>query len=215
MSALPAKSVTKIVVGDQNDTTMNTKTSKSKCQWLRTYFSKWTGQHTALPPSATFFDCVVGFVSAFVSITILAVVHYRLLTSHDLVLFIASFGATAVLVYGLPLSPLAQPRSVVGGQVISAIIGCAVRVLFGTNGVTFVAAALAVSLTLFVMQMTSTVHAPAGATALIVVISNTSFPWSGFQYVLMPVLSGSLILVFLAVVINNLVPTRHYPCHWW
>lgn len=117
--------------------------------------------------------------------------------------------------YGLPLSPLAQPRSVVGGQVISALIGCSVRLLFGTNGETFVAAALAVSLTLFVMQMTNTVHAPAGATALIIVISNSSFPWAGFQYVLMPVLTGSIILVFIAVVLNNLMPNRHYPCNWW
>lgn len=127
---------------------------------------------------------------------------------------IASFGATAVLLFGLPLSPLSQPRNVLGGQVISALIGCSVRLLFGENGETFVAAAVTVSLTLSIMQMTNTMHAPAGATALIVVITNTSFPWAGFQFVLMPVLSGSLILLSVAIVINNLSSDRHYPTRW-
>ena len=120
-----------------------------------------------------------------------------------------------MLLYGVPRSSLAQPRNVVGGQVISAIIGCSVRLLLGIIGETFLAAALAVSLTLFVMQMTNTVHAPAGATALIVIMTSTSYPWAGFQFVLMPVLSGSLILVFIAVLINNIMPDRHYPCYWW
>lgn len=129
--------------------------------------------------------------------------------------FIASFGATAVLLYGLPSSPLSQPRSVIGGQVISAIVGCIFRLVFGPNGVTLVAVTLSVALTLLIMQLTNTMHAPAGATAVLAVITNTSFPWAGFQFVLMPVLSGSLVLVFIAVVINNLVSNRHYPCYWW
>lgn len=120
-----------------------------------------------------------------------------------------------MLLYGLPSSPLAQPRNVIGGQVISAIVGCIFRLLFGTEGETFVAVTLSVAFTLFIMQVTNTMHAPAGATAVLAVITTTSFPWGGFQFVLMPVLSGSVILVFIAVIINNLLSNRHYPCYWW
>lgn len=130
-------------------------------------------------------------------------------------MFIASFGATAVLVYGLPQSPLSQPRNVVGGQVISAIVGCTVRLIFGTHGETFVAVTLSVCLTLLIMQLTKTMHAPAGATTVIAITASTSFPWAGYQFVLLPVLSSSVILVCIAVVVNNLVPNRHYPCFWW
>lgn len=135
--------------------------------------------------------------------------------SHDLAFFIASFGATAVLVFGLPSSPLAQPRNVIGGQVISAIVGCVFRTIFGTDSEMFVPIALSVAVTTTMMQITNTMHAPAGATTIIAITTPTSLPWGGFQFVLMPVLSGSIILVVLAVLINNLLPRRHYPCQWW
>ena len=120
-----------------------------------------------------------------------------------------------MLVFGLPTSPLAQPRNVIGGQVISAIVGCVFRVVFGVGGETFVAIALSVAVTTLLMQMTNTMHAPAGATAIIAITTTTPLPWAGFQFVLMPVLSGSIILVIIAVLINNLLPRRHYPCRWW
>ena len=130
-------------------------------------------------------------------------------------LFIASFGATAVLLYGLPQSPLSQPRNVVGGQVISALVGCTIRLIFGANGETFVAITLSVCVTLLIMQLTKTMHAPAGATAVIAITASAPFPWAGYQFVLMPVLSSSVILLVIAVVVNNLVSNRHYPCFWW
>jgi CBS domain-containing membrane protein len=120
-----------------------------------------------------------------------------------------------MILYGTPSTPVAQPRNLIGGQLIGALVGCAVRLIFGIHGETFVAAALTVSISLFIMQITGTIHAPAGATAVIVLISPQPYPWAGFQFVLIPVLSGSLILLAVAIVINNLVSDRHYPLYWW
>jgi CBS-domain-containing membrane protein len=235
MSATPTIEVATIVFDGPSEIISNVEQPKRRYQWFRTYFSKWTGQHlTTSPAPVTLSDCIATLVGTLLGVSILGVIHYRLLAKyvcnwfyiqltiqdinycrHDLAFFMASFGATAVLVYGLPLSPLSQPRNVIGGQVISAIVGCIVRLIFGTHGEPFVAVALSVSVTAFVMQVTNTVHAPAGATAVIAITTSTPFAWAGFQFVLMPVLSGSLILTFLAVVVNNLASNRHYPCRWW
>ena len=134
---------------------------------------------------------------------------------HDLEFFIASFGATSFILYGTPASPLAQPRNLVGGQLIGALVGCAVRLVFSSKGEIFVSVAIAVSLSLFLMQVSGTMHAPAGATAVIALVAERSFPWAGFQFVLIPVLSGSLVLLLVALVVNNLVAGRHYPVYWW
>jgi len=208
--------MTIVVLNDPNEMTTNVEVPKRRLRRLRTYFSKWTGQHmTASPPPAILSDCIITFIGTFLGVGILGAIHYRLLVTYDMAFFIASFGATATLLYGLPSSPLAQPRNVIGGQVISAIVGCTVRLLVDTRGETFVPIALSVCVTLFLMQVTNTMHAPAGATAVIAVTTSSSFAWAGFQFVLVPVLSNSLILVFVAVVINNLVSNRHYPCRWW
>jgi CBS-domain-containing membrane protein len=65
------------------------------------------------------------------------------------------------------------------------------------------------------MQLTKTLHAPGGATALYIIMTTTTFPWYGFQYILMPTLSGTIILIITAVMINNLSPKRNYPLAWW
>lgn len=120
-----------------------------------------------------------------------------------------------MLVFGLPTSPLAQPRNVIGGQVISAVVGCVFRTVFGVDGEMFIAIALSVAVTTLLMQLTNTMHAPAGATAIIAITVVKPLPWASFQFVLMPVLSGSIVLVLVAVLVNNLLPSRHYPCRWW
>ena len=116
--------------------------------------------------------------------------------------------------YGLPSSPLSQPRNVIGGQVISAIVGCLVRLLIGNRCETFIAVTISVGVSVFLMQATNTMHAPAGATAVIAVTIDANFTWAGFQFVLMPVLTSSLILVVIGIVVNNLVSNRHYPYYW-
>ena len=127
---------------------------------------------------------------------------------------IGSFGASAVLVYGAPLAEFSQPRNLVGGSVLSAVLGVAIYQLLGDYMV--LASALAVSLSIALMYLTRTLHPPGGATALIAVIGGEQVHQLGFLYALMPVLVGSVLLLMVALVVNNLStdPKRHYPVYW-
>ena len=110
----------------------------------------------------------------------------------DATLLIGSFGASAVLVYAVIRSPLAQPRNLVGGHVLSAVVGVAV---FQVLGDMWLSSALAVSLSIVAMMLTDTVHPPGGATALIAVIGGPAIHELGFFYALLPVGAGALILL--------------------
>jgi CBS-domain-containing membrane protein len=127
---------------------------------------------------------------------------------------IGSFGASAVLVYGAPLAEFSQPRNLIGGSVLSALIGVAVYQVCGDYVV--LASALAVSLSIALMYLTRTLHPPGGATALIAVIGGENVHQLGFLYALMPVFLGSVLLLLVALVVNNLStdPKRHYPVYW-
>lgn len=85
---------------------------------------------------------------------------------------IGSFGASAVLIYGVPMGELSQPRNLVGGHVISALVGVIAYNLFSFN--IPLAAAMAVSCAIAGMLATNTTHPPGGATALIAVIGGDS-----------------------------------------
>ena len=131
--------------------------------------------------------------------------------SSDQVFLIGSFGASAVLVYGATNSPLAQPRNLIGGHLVCAIIGVAVYKLIGSDELLWLSSALAVSVSIVAMQVTKTLHPPGGATALIANIGSAKIKALGFYYVLNPVLSGVLVLFFVAMVVNNLSGSRPYP----
>lgn len=120
---------------------------------------------------------------------------------------VASLGATACLIFATPASPVAQPRHVVCGQVLSAAIGVIIYHLWGS---TWYTATLSASLSVMCMMITRTLHPPAAATAIIAVV--TERHW---LFPLLPVAIGALILVIAGVVINNLAAERHYPLHWW
>jgi len=124
---------------------------------------------------------------------------------------IGSFGASAVLVYGAPQVPFSQPRNLVGGHCLSALIGVTVFLLLGDQGI--LTCPLAVALSIFAMQLTSTVHPPGGATALIAVIGGSAIHELGYWYVLCPVGVGACIMVVVAMMVNNLSgeKARKYP----
>ncbi len=142
---------------------------------------------------------------------ILAIIyfHKNFLDDENLVLVLSSFGASAVLIYGAVNSPLAQPKNLIGGHIISAIVGVISYKIFEPN--LFIAAAFAVSTSILLMQITLTLHPPGGATALIAVIGNEQIHNLGFFYVLVPVFSGAVILFLIAFVINNIPKNRAYP----
>jgi CBS-domain-containing membrane protein len=149
------------------------------------------------------------FIGAFMGIGIIAFLQSLMLSKTENVFLIGSFGASSVLVYGAIQSPLAQPRNLVGGHVVSAIIGVAVYQLL--PDIIWLTAPLAVALSIVMMQVTKTLHPPGGATALIAVTGSAKIKALGFMYVLSPVLSGCLILLVVALIFNNMTSHRKYP----
>lgn len=151
------------------------------------------------------------FLGSFVGIGIIAYLQSQTIPHSDVVYLIGSFGASSVLVYGVIQSPLAQPRNLIGGHLVSAIVGVAVQQF--VPDILWITAPLAVSLSIVLMQVTKTLHPPGGATALIAVTGSAEIKNLGFWYVLSPVLSGVLILFAVAMIFNNMTSNRHYPNH--
>ena len=118
----------------------------------------------------------------------------------------APFGASCVLAFGLPESPLAQPRSIVGGHLVTTLVGF---IVFYALGDAWWAGALAVGLALAAMQQTRTVHAPAGANPLVVLAAHP-----GLDFLVTPVLLGSLVIVGVALALNNARQRGSYPKYW-
>lgn len=153
---------------------------------------------------------ILTFIGSFIGIGLIGLLNSKYLVANDNLYLIGSFGASSVLIYGIINSPLAQPRNLIGGHLISAIIGVTVAKFF--PGEAWLACALAVSLSIVAMQITKTLHPPGGATALIAVIGSEKIKALGYMYVLSPVLSGIMILFLIALVFNNL-RHRRYPTH--
>ncbi len=107
-------------------------------------------------------------------------------------LLVAPIGASAVLVFAVPASPLAQPRSVLGGNLVSAFIGITVAMLVPQP---LIAAPLAVGLAIGVMMLLGCLHPPGGAVALICVIGGPAVREAGYLFALNPVLVDSALLV--------------------
>ena len=149
------------------------------------------------------------FLGAFVGMGIIAYLQYNMFPKQDYVLLIGSFGASCVLVYGVIQSPLAQPRNLIGGHVISALVGVTAAKLF--PDMIWLASAVAVALSIVMMQITKTLHPPGGATALIAVTGSPAIIKLGYWYVLSPVLSGAAILLIVALIFNNMTSKRQYP----
>lgn len=151
------------------------------------------------------------FIGSFIGIGILAYLESIRFSGSDIVFLIGSFGASSVLVYGIIQSPFSQPRNLIGGHLISAIIGVTVNKL--VPDIIWLSAPLAVSLSIIFMQMTKTLHPPGGATALIAVTGSAQIKDLGYLYVLSPVLDGVLILFITALIFNNMTSGRTYPSH--
>jgi CBS-domain-containing membrane protein len=153
------------------------------------------------------------WLGAFLGIAAVALIHFRILGNTGLVMIIGSFGASAVLIYGAINSPLAQPRNLLGGHLISALVGVASYQLLPTEP--WLASAIAVATAIALMQLTSTLHPPGGATALIAVIGGPEIHALGFLYALVPAASGALLMLVIALLVNNIPAGRRYPQFWW
>lgn len=128
-------------------------------------------------------------------------------SSVHLPLIVAPIGASAVLLFAVPASPLAQPWSIVGGNTISAFVGVTAAHVIGDP---MLATGIAVALAILVMSFTKSLHPPGGAAALTAVIGGAAVAKAGFWFPLVPVAINSILLVGLGIVFHRLAG-RQYP----
>jgi CBS-domain-containing membrane protein len=185
---------------------------KNPISMLKEYFDKMKGT-TKSPPVVNLSEIVWSWVGAFFGIASVAYINYNMFEETDLVMIIGSFGASAVLIYGAIKSPLAQPRNLVGGHILSAIVGVTCYQLFYPH--MWFASAVAVATAIAFMHATKTLHPPGGATALIAVIGSEKIHNLGYLYALIPVGLGAVIMLVVALLVNNIPKTRKYPEFWF
>jgi CBS domain-containing membrane protein len=151
------------------------------------------------------------FISAFgsfLAISLILIVSSRFLSLEGAAIVVASMGASAVLLFAVPHGPLSQIWPVAGGHFISAVIGVSCQILIDDM---YLAAALAVSLSIFAMYYLRCIHPPGGATALSAVIGGTAISNLGYSYCFTPVLINVIIILTVAFIFNFPFAWRRYP----
>ncbi len=126
-------------------------------------------------------------------------------------IMVTSMGASAVLLFAVPQGALSQPWSLIGGHLLSALVGVSCQQLFPDASWT---PALAVGLAVGVMCYLRCIHPPGGATALGAVIGGTEIHQLGFYYVLMPVAINVASILMMALLFNLWFSWRRYPAHF-
>jgi len=143
-----------------------------------------------------------------VAIFLLGLVLYQLPLHDYPLMMLASMAASAVLLFAVPHSPLAQPWNLVGGHLISALAGWVCILFIGDH---LIAAGVAVGAAIFLMYYFNCLHPPGAATTLTLVLSSQQFQNMGWKWMLLVVGINAGISLILALVINNLLPGRTYP----
>lgn len=166
------------------------------------YLSKFTGQTKPLPARAPLKQVAIAWLGGLVATGLIG--SLAIYTNQPLVM--GSFGASCVLIFAYPDSPFSQPRNVIFGHFLSTLIGLVFLHLVGPQ---WWSMALALATAIAVMQLTRTVHPPAGSNPLIVFLAAAN--WS---FLITPSTAGSIILVAWALLYNNIHKDRHYPSYW-
>eukprot|EP00293_Proteomonas_sulcata_P013020 CAMPEP_0184291798 /NCGR_PEP_ID=MMETSP1049-20130417/3697_1 /TAXON_ID=77928 /ORGANISM="Proteomonas sulcata, Strain CCMP704" /LENGTH=341 /DNA_ID=CAMNT_0026599329 /DNA_START=61 /DNA_END=1083 /DNA_ORIENTATION=- len=136
----------------------------------------------------------------------------------ELFVLIGSYGAVAVMLFAAPTSLLVQPRNIIGGHVIAVV--CAVSVDYLTSEKYYpiipqwIANAVVPAIATWIMCVTGLIHPPAGACAVIYMRGGPEIKSLGWLYLAIPVLVDAVVLIMLAIAINNLSSKRKYPLYW-
>ena len=135
------------------------------------------------------------------TIGILSILTYK--TEYG-VFLIASFGSTMVLLYGYPESPFAQPKNIILGHLITSIVG--IIFLNFVNLPIYLLLPFSVGFGVMLMIALKVTHPPAGGNPIIIIMGSVSY-----DYLFMPVILGSLIVVVFGIVLNKFVLKKEYP----
>jgi CBS domain-containing membrane protein len=153
-------------------------------------------------------DRLVASLGALLAITAVAALCHRLLPIPASLPYLAApLGASAVLVFAVPASPLSQPWPVVGGNVISALVGTLAAQLIPRPEI---AAGAAVGGAILTMSLLRCLHAPGGGTALVTAMASPAIAASGFSFALLPIAVDAALLVVVAYLFH-LVSGHSYP----
>ncbi|KAJ1737851.1 hypothetical protein LPJ72_000085 [Coemansia sp. Benny D160-2] len=178
---------------------------------------RYRGKPQPPPPPAMLVWAGFSGLTSFAAILVLGVIgkYAGAIKHHELPFAIAPIGASAVLVFGVPSSPLAQPRNVVVGHMVAALTGTFVHEIFRHTheSLWWLPGALSVGISIGVMGLANCYHPPAGATAFIAGFATPDFARVNWWFPLYPVLPQVLILVALGILFNNLA--RVYPVYWF
>ncbi len=153
---------------------------------------------------------LVSTLGGFISIFSIFLVSDWILDSYTAVLMVASMGASAVLLFAVPHGPLSQPWPVLGGHIVSALIGVTCAQWIPHE---MLAASVAVGLSIGAMYYLGCIHPPGGATALSAVVGGSVVHELGYQYVIAPVLINVVIILLVGIVFNYVFPWRRYPVY--
>ena len=146
---------------------------------------------------------LAGIFSA-ITIAVLTFLTYK--TEYGIFL-IASFGSSMVLLYGYPESPFAQPKNIFFGHLISILVG----IIFNeTIGLSFYSLGLSVGIAVVLMVYFKVMHPPAASNPLMALIMDLSF-----DFILFPVITGTIIIILMSVLINRIILKRNYPKKWF
>lgn len=169
---------------------------------MLTFIKKLRGEGAALPARPGLRQVFAAWLGGVVAIATIAGLGDVLTMS----LLLGSFGASCVLVFGFPDVPFSQPRNVIVGHLLSTLTGLLFLQLCGSH---WWAVALAVGTAIALMMLTRTVHPPAGSNPVIVFLAMPSW-----DFLLYPTLSGSVLLVAVALIYNNASREARYPKYW-
>lgn len=151
---------------------------------------------------------LVAVLGGVVGITLIAFISYQFTGASGAALIVPSMGASAVLVFAVPHGKLSQPWALIGGNLISAVVGVSCFKLVPDP---FLAAGLAVGLAIGAMHLLGCIHPPGGATALAAVIGGPAINSLGYGYVITPILLNVSIIFIVAIIFNSFFPWRRYP----
>ena len=150
---------------------------------------------------------IISGLGAFIAIALIYVVSIAIV-GKDAYLIVASMGAAAVLVFAVPHGMLSQPWPLLGGNLISAVVGVSCAMLIPDL---ILASAAAVGVAITAMYYLKCLHPPGGATALVAVVGGETVHNLGFWYVLAPVFINVLVMFIVAFLVNALFQWRRYP----
>jgi len=144
---------------------------------------------------------IIAGIFSILTIGVLSILTYK---SQYGVFLIASFGSTMVLLYGYPESPFAQPKNIILGHLITSVVG--VIFLNFISLPIYLMLPLAVGFGVMLMIALNVTHPPAGGNPIIIIMGSVSF-----DYLLMPVVVGSIIVVVFGIILNKFILKKEYP----